>query len=208
MKHTLYLFSLYLTTVLTVFVLGCASTSKELPPAITAPSSAASDYVIGPGDKLKVFVWRNPEVSAEVPVRPDGKITTPLVEDMQAVGKTSTQLARDLEKELIKYLKSPIVTVTVTEFVGTFGEQIRVVGQAAEPKSLSYRDDITLLDVMIEVGGLTEFAAGNRAKIIRRSDGEQIALNVRLEDLLNKGDISANIAMQPGDTLIIPQSWF
>lgn len=196
--------------VLTVSVLGfgCAS-SPDISHA-TKPSTTvqSTDYVIGPGDRLNIFVWRNPEVSAEVPVRPDGKISTPLVEDMQAVGKTSTQLARDLEKELSKYLKKPIVTVTVTEFVGTFGEQIRVVGQAGEPKSLSYREYITLLDVMIEVGGLTEFAAGNRAKIIRRKNGKQITIDARLEDLLNDGDISANLPMQPGDILIIPQSWF
>ncbi|MCP4409858.1 MAG: sugar ABC transporter substrate-binding protein [Gammaproteobacteria bacterium] len=208
MQNILAHVGLYLIFTFSVLGLGCAGSPEQLPPAISAAPSTATDYIIGPGDKLKIFVWRNSEVSAEVPVRPDGKITTPLVEDMQAVGKTSTELARDLEDELVKYLKNPIVTVTVTEFVGTFGEQIRVVGQAAEPKSLSYRDDITLLDVMIEVGGLTEFASGNNAKIIRRSGDKQIALKARLEDLLNKGDISANIAMQPGDTLIIPQSWF
>lgn len=198
----------YLALIVSALGFGCASSPDILP--VTQPSTTvqSSDYVIGPGDRLNIFVWRNPEVSAEVPVRPDGKISTPLVEDMQAVGKTSTQLARDLEKELSKYLKKPIVTVTVTEFVGTFGEQIRVVGQAGEPKSLSYREYITLLDVMIEVGGLTEFAAGNRAKIIRRMNGKQVTIDARLEDLLNEGDISANIPMRPGDILIIPQSWF
>lgn len=186
---------------------GCGTSSKP-PLAKTPTSSTSSDYVIGPGDTLQIFVWRTPEVSATVRVRPDGKITTPLVEDMQAVGKTPTRLARDLERALGKYLKKPIVTVTVTVFVGTFGEQIRVVGQAVRPSALPYRDDITLLDVMIEVGGLTEFAAGNRGKIVRRENGKQTAFKVRLEDLLSKGDISANVYMRPGDILIIPESWF
>ena len=186
---------------------GCGPSSKP-PPAKLQTISTSSDYVIGPGDTLQIFVWRTPEVSTTVRVRPDGKITTPLVEDMQAVGKTSTRLARDLERALGKYLKKPIVTVTVTDFVGTFGEQIRVVGQAVRPSALPYRDDITLLDVMIEVGGLTEFAAGNRGKIVRREGGKQTTFKVRLEDLLSKGDISANVDMRPGDILIIPESWF
>lgn len=186
---------------------GCANSPEEKLQAVT-PRVSSAEYVIGPGDELQIFVWRNEEVSATVPVRPDGKITTPLVEDMRAVGKTATQLARDLEKALSKYLKKPIVTVTVTKFIGTFGEQIRVVGQAAKPLALAYREDITLLDVMIEVGGLTEFAAGNRAKIVRRTGGKQTSFDVRLEDLLNKGDISANVVMQPGDVVIIPESWF
>ncbi len=207
MHKTIPYRSFFLTFLLSVIGYGCAG-SPELSPASTSIQSPSTDYVIGPGDRLNIFVWRYPEVSKEVPVRPDGKISTPLVEDMQAVGKTSTQLARDLEKKLTKYLKKPVVTVTVTEFVGTFGEQIRVVGQASEPKSLSYRDDITLLDVMIEVGGLTEFAAGNRAKIIRRTNGKIISLQARLADLINDGDISANVPMRPGDILIIPQSWF
>jgi polysaccharide export outer membrane protein len=157
---------------------------------------------------LKIFVWRNPDVSGEVPVRPDGKITTPLVEDMQAVGKTATQLARDLETALGDYLKKPVVTVTVTEFVGNFTEQIRVVGQATEPKALTYRDDLTLLDVVIEVGGLSEFADGNGAKLVRRTSNGKETFNLRLADLINKGDMSANIDMQPGDIVVIPESWF
>lgn len=198
-----------LATLCTFLVVGGGCASSPNPQLISKETSPSlSDYAIGPGDELKIFVWRNPDVSADIPVRPDGKITTPLVEDIQAVGKTSSQLARDLEKELIKYLKKPIVTVTVTKFVGTFGEQIRVVGQAAEPKALPYRDDITLLDVMIEVGGLNEFAAGNRAKVVRRVGGKQTVFNVRLEDLLNDGDMTANLDMLPGDVLIIPESWF
>jgi polysaccharide export outer membrane protein len=140
-------------------------------------------------------------------VRPDGRISTPLVEDMVAVGKTPTQLARDLEKALAKYIRTPLVTVIVTGFVGTFGEQIRVVGQAANPKALSYRQNMTLLDVMIEVGGLTENAAGNRAKLIRRAGSNETVLQVRLQDLI-EGDISKNVTMRPGDILIIPQTRF
>lgn len=174
----------------------------------TSAHPADPAYVIGPGDTLDIFVWQTPELSATVPVRPDGKITTPLVEDVRAVGKTPTELARDLEKELKRYLKEPIVTVTVTEFVGTFKKQIRVVGQATKPQTLPYREEMTLLDVMIQVGGLTEFAAGNRAKIIRRTNDQYTELPVRINDLINKGDITANVDMYPGDIVIIPESWF
>ena len=186
---------------------GCAAT-LDAPPATTTASVSSTDYIIGPGDTLRIFVWRNPDVSAEVPVRPDGKISTPLVEDMQAVGKTPTQLARDIEQDLGRYLKNPVATVTVIQFVGNFNEQIRVVGQAPEPQALTYRDDLSLLDVMIEVGGLSEFAAGNGAKLVRRSGSGRETLGVRLEDLLNKGDMSANLEMQPGDIVVIPESWF
>ncbi len=165
-------------------------------------------YLIGPGDSLNIFVWRNPDLSTSVPVRPDGRITIPLVEDLQASGKTPTQLARDIEKALAKYVKDPLVTVMVTGFVGPYSQQIRVVGEATRPQALPYRDRMTLLDVMIAVGGLTEFAAGNRARLIRIVDGEQQVMELRLDDLLKDGDISANIPMLPGDTLIIPESWF
>ena len=193
---------------LSVFLLvsGCATTSDAPPAATITPVS--SNYLIGPGDSLRIFVWRYPEVSTEVPVRPDGKISMPLVEDMQAVGKTSTQLARDLEKALGVYLKEPVATVTVTEFVGNFNEQIRVVGQAVKPQALTYRDELSLLDVMIEAGGLTEFAAGNGAKLVRRTGAGLKTYDLRLADLLNKGDMSANLAMQPGDIVVIPESWF
>jgi polysaccharide export outer membrane protein len=186
---------------------GC-TTTPATPSSATSASVSSTNYIIGPGDTLKIFVWRNPDVSGEVPVRPDGKITTPLVEDMQAVGKTATQLARDLETALGDYLKKPVVTVTVTEFVGNFTEQIRVVGQATEPKALTYRDDLTLLDVVIEVGGLSEFADGNGAKLVRRTSNGKETFNLRLADLINKGDMSANIDMQPGDIVVIPESWF
>lgn len=193
--------------VLTLAVSACTSI-PDSPPVTSGAPDSGTEYVIGPRDTLDIFVWRNPEVSSEVPVRPDGKISTPLVENMKAAGKTPSQLARDLENALIKYLKKPIVTVTVMEFVGNFREQIRVVGQATEPQTLIYRDDITLLDVMIEVGGLTEFASGNQAKIVRRVNGKQVEFKVRVGDLINKGNINANVDMYPGDILIIPESWF
>lgn len=165
-------------------------------------------YQIGPGDQLQVFVWGNPELSTSVPVRPDGRINTPLVEDMEAAGKDPTELAGDMEEALAQYVQSPIVTIMVTGFVGEFDEQIRVVGEAAQPQALQYRDNLTLLDVMIEVGGLTEFASGNRAKLIREVGGQQKQRAVRLDDLVREGDISANVEMRPGDILIIPEAWF
>jgi polysaccharide export outer membrane protein len=166
-----------------------------------------TQYRIGPGDQLQIFVWRNTELSVSIPVRPDGKISMPLVEDMVAVGKAPTALARELEKALTKYIRTPLVTVIVTEFVGTFGEQIRVVGQAANPKALSYRQNLTLLDVIIEVGGLTENAAGNRAKLVRQAGANKTEIRVRLQDLI-EGDIGQNVTMHPGDIIIIPQSRF
>jgi polysaccharide export outer membrane protein len=184
---------------------GCANTGKKTPRA--ADVTTTSEYRIGPGDQLQIFVWRNPEVSVSIPVRPDGRISTPLVEDMVAVGKTPTELARDLEKTLARYIRTPLVTVIVTGFVGPFGEQIRVVGQAANPKALSYRQNMTLLDVLIEVGGLTDDAAGNRAKLIRQAGSNKTVLQVRLQDLI-EGDISKNVTMRPGDIIIIPQTRF
>ncbi len=165
-------------------------------------------YLIGPGDNVNIFVWRNPEVSNSVPVRPDGKITTPLVEDIQASGKTPTELARDIEKILSVYIKDPSVTVVVTGFVGPYGQQIRVVGEAAQPQALPYREHMSLLDVMIAVGGLTEYAAGNRATLVRRVNGKEHSYTVKAADLVKNGDIGANIYMLPGDVLIIPEAWF
>ncbi|GAB2860762.1 polysaccharide export protein [Pseudoduganella ginsengisoli] len=182
---------------------GCAT--KATLPTELAP---VGDYLIGPGDNVNIVVWRNPEVSQTVPVRPDGKISTPLVEDLQASGKTPTELARDIEKALSKFIQQPVVTVVVTGFVGTYGEQIRVIGQAAKPQALPYRVDMSLMDVLIAVGGVTEFAAGNRASIIRMVDGKQQKFNVRLNDLIKDGDISANVPMRPGDVLVIPESFF
>ena len=195
-----------IVAMLLAFITACGSAPKVDNQAVAV--EPISEYRIGPGDSLDIFVWRNPEISITVPVRPDGKISTPLVEDMQAVGKTPTQLSRDIEVALSEFIKSPKVNVIVTGFVGTFGEQIRVVGLATEPQALTYRQNMTLLDVMIEVGGLAEGAAGNRAKLIRKSGGQEIEIPVRLHDLLNKGKISANMEVRPGDVLIIPQSLF
>ncbi len=166
------------------------------------------DYLIGPGDNINIIVWRNPEISMAVPVRPDGKITTPLVEDLPASGKTATQLARDIEETLSKYIQEPVVTVVVTEFVGPYSEQIRVVGEATRPQALPYRENMTLMDVLIAVGGITDFASGNRASIIRVIGGEQRQFRVRLNDLIRDGDISANVPMKQGDILVIPESFF
>jgi polysaccharide export outer membrane protein len=165
-------------------------------------------YIIGPGDSLNVFVWRNPELSSTVAVRPDGKFSTPLVEDLQASGKTPSQLAREIEKKLAEYIRDPLVTVTVGGFIGEYSEQVRVVGEAAQPQAIPYRKNMTVLDVMIAVGGLTEFAAGNRASIVRTSGQSHEQYRVRLEDLVKDGEIDANVAMQPGDILIIPEAWF
>lgn len=191
---------------LSLFIVGCAG--KQPIESDADSTEPVSEYHIGPGDNLSIFVWRNPEISAQVPVRPDGRISTPLVEDMIAVGKTPSELADDMERELTTYVKNPVVTVVVTRFVGAFSDQVRVVGQAAEPKALPYRERMTLLDVIIEVGGLGEFAAGNSAKIIRKNGDEEQEIRVRLDDLVADGDISANVRMEPGDILIIPESWF
>jgi polysaccharide export outer membrane protein len=175
-----------------------------------APESAATpdyNYLIGPLDNIHILVWRNPDLSMNVPVRPDGKVSVPLVEDLPAIGKNSTQLARDIEKALGKFIRDPVVTVIVTGFNGPYSEQIRVVGEAAKPQALPYRQKMTLLDVMIAVGGLTDFADANNASVLRTADGGK-QYNVRLKDLVRRGDVSANIEMKPGDVLIIPQSWF
>ncbi len=183
---------------------GCGSTYPR------APALAASSdyrYVIGPGDVVSIVVFRSPELSMTVPVRPDGKIAAPLVEDLPAIGKDSTTLARDIEKALRKFIRDPVVTVVVTSFVGPYSEQIRVVGEAAKPQVLSYKQKMTLLDVMIAVGGVTDFADGNAASILRTAEGNK-QYSVRIKDLLKRGDVSANVEMKPGDVVIIPQSWF
>lgn len=191
-----------------MLVSACASSpSAPVVPEAAAPKTDA-EYRIGPGDTLEVFVWRHPDLTVSVPVRPDGNVTTPLVEDMQAAGKTPTQLARDMETVLGEYIRSPQVNIIVTQAGGTFQEQVRVVGQATNPQALSYREGMTLLDVMIAVGGLAEFAAGNRAKIIRRTADQEFEIAVRLDDLINRGEISQNVEMQPGDVLIIPEARF
>ncbi len=187
-----------------VLIAGCAS---PYPPAPRDIGNIEYDYIIGPLDTLNIIVWRNPELSLSVPVRPDGKVTTPLVDDVIALGKSPTQLARDLEKALGKYIRDPVVTVVVTNFVGPSSEQIRVIGEATKPQVLAYRKNMSLLDVMIQVGGLTDFADGNGASIVRFAEGGK-SYSVRLRDLVKRGDISANVDMRPGDILIIPQSWF
>lgn len=195
----------YFVFMLSILIFGGCARYPDIPTA-DAPSPA-HEYLLGPGDVVNIIVWRNPEISMSVPIRPDGEITTPLVEDLPASGKTSSQLARDIEKALAKYIKDPIVTIVVTGFVGPYSEQIRVIGQAAKPQALSYRDNMTLLDVLIAVGGLTDFADGNGASITRASEGNK-RYSVRIKDLIKRGDISANVEMKPGDVLIIPQGWF
>ncbi|MDD2667221.1 MULTISPECIES: XrtA/PEP-CTERM system exopolysaccharide export protein [Zoogloea] len=183
---------------------GCATT---YPPAPPTASTSDYNYLIGAGDTINIVVWRNPELSMSVPVRPDGKITTPLVEDLPAAGRDATTLAREIEKALAKYIRDPVVTVIVTSFVGPYSEQVRVVGEAAKPQTLSFKKQMSLLDVMIAVGGITDFADGNRATLLRTSEGNK-QYSVRLRDLIKRGDVSANVEVKPGDVLIIPQSWF
>lgn len=185
---------------------GCASTGSY-PPAPATADTANYNYVVGPGDNLSITVWRNPELSMSVPVRPDGKVATPLIDELVAQGKTSSEIAREVEKQLSKYVRDPVVTVIVTGFVGSYSEQIRVVGEATKPQSLPYKQKMTVLDVMIAVGGLTDFADGNSAIIMRGADGNK-RYSVRLKDLIKRGDVSANVEMRPGDILIIPQSLF
>ena len=197
----------FCSVIFIVLSTGCTS-NKQLTLDSATYDGAAPMYIIGPGDNVNIFVWGNGELSSSVPVRPDGRITTPLVEDVVASGKTASQLARNMEKELARYIKNPVVTVIVTGFTGRYSEQIRVIGEAAKAQSLPYKEHLTLLDVMITVGGLTELAAGNKATIARVVDGKQQQYNVRLEDLIQDGDITANVDMLPGDVLIIPEAWF
>jgi polysaccharide export outer membrane protein len=189
-----------------ILVLSACSSAPVLKSNLNAGSDVA--YLIGPGDTINVFVWGNADLTATVPVRPDGKITTPLVEDVQASGKTPTQLARDMEKRLTRFIKNPVVTVIVTGFQGRYSEQVRVLGQVKEPKAVSYREGMTLLDLMIEVGGLTDFAAGNNAKLVRKVAGKEVEYNLLVDDLIRDGQISANVKILPGDIIIIPESWF
>lgn len=190
---------------LAVLLGACASNSH--PPAPATANTENYNYIIGPGDSLSITVWRNADLSMTVPVRPDGKIATPLIDELVAQGKTSTEMARDIEKQLSKYVRDPVVTVIVTGFVGPYSEQIRVVGEATKPQFLPYKQRMTLLDVMIAVGGLTDFADGNGATILRSSEGNK-QYSVRLKDLIKRGDVSANVEMKPGDILIIPQGLF
>lgn len=191
----------------TTLLPACGSFWTTYPSAPALAATPDYNYIVGPGDTLNIIVWRNPELSLSVPVRPDGKVSTPLVDELVAQGKTSQEIARDVEKALSKLVRDPVVTIIITGFVGPYSEQIRVIGQAARPQALPYKQKMTVLDVMIAVGGLTDFADGNAASITRASEGGK-RYSVRLRDLVKRGDISANVEMKPGDILIIPQGWF
>ena len=198
-------FALQVAVILsTASIMGCTT---PYPPAPQIAATPDYLYKIGPLDLVNVVVWRNPELTLSVPVRPDGKISAPLIEDLPALGKDPTTLARDIEKALSKYIRDPVVTVIVTSFNGPYTEQIRVVGEATKPQALPYRQGMTVLDVMIAVGGLTDFADGNKASILRTSEGGR-QYSVRLRDLVKRGDISANVDVKPGDIVLVPQSWF
>jgi polysaccharide export outer membrane protein len=194
----------FATVVVAMVVASCAT---PYPPAPRQAPTSDYEYLIGSLDTVNIIVWRSPELSLSVPVRPDGKVSAPLIDDVQAQGKTPTALAKDLEKALSKYIRDPVVSVVVTTFVGPPSDQIRVIGEATKPQVLAFRKDMTLLDVMIAVGGLTDFADGNKASIFRASEGGK-SYSVRLQDLVRRGDVTANVDMRPGDILIIPQSWF
>jgi polysaccharide export outer membrane protein len=194
-----------LTGLAAMLLAGCSTTTYGPPPAVA--SSPDYRYLIGTGDSVNVIVWRNPELSMTVPVRPDGRLTMPLVEDLPALGRSPTELARDIEKSLSKFVRDPVVTVIVAGASGPFGEQIRIIGEATRPQALPYRQDMTILDVMIAVGGLTDFADGNKTVLVRGAEQGKM-YTVRLNDLIKRGDISANVDVKPGDVLIIPQSWF
>jgi polysaccharide biosynthesis/export protein len=196
-----------MTAAVVVAVTGCGG-APELPPAPPASSLPTAEYRIGPGDSLDIFVWRNPELTVTVPVRPDGRVSIPLVEDVVAIGKTPTTLAREYEQRLAKYIREPLVTVIVTNFVGPIPDQVRIIGEAAQPRALPYRADMTVLDAMIAVGGLTRYAAGNNSVLVRTANGQQTTYAVHLSSLIRDGDVSSNVALQPGDILIIPQRLF
>lgn len=204
MRFTTYCFSVIFLLAGPVPGWGAAS---DAPAASPLSESQANTYIIGPGDELQVFVWRNPELSTTIPVRPDGRISTPLVEDMIAVGKTPSQLARDVETVLAEYIRSPQVNIIVTQPISIFS-QIKVIGEVGKPQGLPYREGMTVLDVVLAVGGMGQFAAGNRARIIRNENGKQREIPVKLADLVNKGDMRQNLAMQAGDVLVVPQSMF
>lgn len=190
-----------------LFAAGCSTDSPPLGTVIQ-PTEPTEMYLIGPLDSINIFVWRAPELSMTVPVRPDGRISVPLIDDMVATGKTATQLARDIEEQLKKFVQDPTVTIIVQNFRGPFYQQVRIIGEATEPQAIPYQANMTVLDVMIAVHGLTRFAAGNRAQLVRVVEGQQVQVPVRLDDLIKDGDITANVPVQPGDILVIPQAWF
>jgi polysaccharide export outer membrane protein len=194
------------------FLLGFSAVSAFAQPAQPgapgAPAVSGTDYHIAPGDSLNIFVWRNPELTTTVPVRPDGKISIPLVEDVTALGATPSELARLIESRLSKFVTNPNVTVLVNSFAGSYDQQVRIVGEATTPKAILYKNNMTVLDAMIEVGGLTRFASGNRATLVRKTNGQQQVINLKLDDLIKDGDVRANQPLRPGDIIIIPQSYF
>ena len=195
---------------LSPLIISCASSppvSAHPTPSQAQAKAVGNDYIIGPGDTLEVFVWRNPELSVTVPVRPDGKISTPLVDDMVAVGKTSPQLARDMEGVLSEYVRSPKVNIIVTTAASAFS-LVEVVGQVVHPQALPYREGMTVLDAILAVGGLTQFASGNRARIVRVQNGQETVIHVKVADLVNSGDVHQNLPLKPGDVLVVPQSMF
>ena len=202
------------SAVISLALSGCAggSSGPQLPAAsfVAMQEGPGEDYIIGPLDELTIFVWRNPELGAKVQVRPDGRVTTPLITDMPAVGKTPKMLADDITLQLSQYIQDPLVSVIVNKFAGTYSQQVRVIGATGKPASLPYRANMTLLDAMIAVGGLSEYAAGNRAKLIRfdKETGKQAEYGLRLGDLLKRGDSRANVMLMPGDVIIIPESQF
>lgn len=195
-----------------LLVSGCGSLggNEQLPSAqfVSSNEGPGPQYIVGPLDNLQIFVWRFPELSTSVSVRPDGRLSVPLIDDLAATGKTPTQLARDMEEQLAQYIESPVVSVIVDGFQGPYAQQIRVVGSAALPQAIPYRANMTLLDVMIAVGGMTEFASGNRSTLARVEGNGQKEYTIRLDDLLKDGDVSANVSINPGDVIIIPESIF
>ena len=188
-------------------VAACAPSGPPAPPVSTVPTETAR-YIIGPGDSLQISVWHNQELSISVPVRPDGRISTPLVNDVVAAGRTPEQLGHDIEERLKKFVSDPTVTVIVSNFIGPYNQQVRIIGEAVTPKAIPFQAHMTVLDAMIAAGGLTPFASGNRTKIVRRIDGKEVSTTVRLTDLLKSGDLTANTDLRPGDIIIIPQSFF
>lgn len=189
-------------------LLAACSGSPDAPLMAGVAQSGSSEYQIGPGDQVQVFVWRNQDLTTVVRVRPDGRISVPLIDDLVVVGKSPSQVSREIETKLAYYVREPKVTVIVQDFIGPFDRQIRVVGEAAKPQAIPYRADMTVLDVLIAAGGLTQFANGNGAVIVRRTEGKPSSFRVRLADLMKDGDMGANVEVAPGDVLLIPQSWF
>ena len=200
--------SVAIVAIVAIGVSACSGLGKLPTAKMTNIKGVTTEYRIGSDDSLQIFIWRNPELSTSVSVRPDGRITIPLIEDLPATGKTPTELARDIEKKLATYIQDPIVTVIMQGFVGPFQDRVRIVGEAARPQALPYRSTMTLLDVMIQVGGITDFAAGNRATVTRLVKGKQRSYRLLLDDLLRDGNMSANVKIRPGDLIVIPEAWF